>query len=146
VLVLVLKKVFLLIIVSLAFFEFMRMFALKLSLEGLSSGTILFGAAGFAIGVVAFSIALYVAFRSLIVLQKSEQRAAEVSEGETLPGIQEPGDAWEPQHETEIPPGGEPGREEVTAVTGTGEGEVPVPIGSRIRNELSVSALKTTNG
>jgi hypothetical protein len=101
VLVLVLKKVFLLIIVSLAFFEFMRMFALKLSLEGLSTRTIVFGAAGFAMGVVAFSIALYVAFRSLIVLQKSEQRPAEVSEGETLPGIQEPGDAWEPQHETE---------------------------------------------
>lgn len=147
VLVLVLKKVFLLIIVSLAFFEFMRMFALKLSLEGLSTRTIVFGAAGFAMGVVAFSIALYVAFRSLIVLQKSEQRPAEVSEGETLPGIQEPGDAWEPQHETEIPPGGEPGGKDVVpAVNGTGEGEVPVPIGSRIRNELSVSALKTTNG
>lgn len=62
VLVLVLKKVFLLIIVSLAFFEFMRMFALKLTIEGLSTGTIVFGAAGFVIGVVAFSIALYVTF------------------------------------------------------------------------------------
>ena len=143
VLLLVLKKVFLLIIVSLAFFEFMRMFALKLSLEGLSTGTILFGAAGFVIGVVAFSIALYVAFRSLIVLQKSEERPAEVSEGETLPGIRERGDTWEPQHDAEISPGGEPdGKDVVPAVTGTGEDGVPVPIGSRIRNELSVSALK----
>ena len=140
-LVFVLKKVFLLVIVSLAFFEFMRMFTLKLALEGLSTSTIIFGAAGFVIGVVAFSIALYVALHSIIVLQRSQQEGAH--EEEKIPQKAVP--VAEAVREAEVP-AAEAGEveEQPSQKAGAGAGgkEVPLPVGSRIKEELSVTALK----
>jgi hypothetical protein len=68
-LVFVLKKIFLLIIVALAFYGFVRVFALKIAIEGISTNTLIFGAAGAVIGILAIFIALYVALHSLITLQ-----------------------------------------------------------------------------
>lgn len=64
-LVLVLKKVFLFLIVTLAFYQFVIVFVAKLETDGLVPDTILFGIAGTVIGFFAFIIALYVAFHSL---------------------------------------------------------------------------------
>jgi len=144
-LVFVLKKVFLLIIVSLAFFEFMRMFSLKLAFEGLSTETIVFGAAGFVIGVLAFAIALYVALHSVIVLQKSQKESAQ--EEEEMPAAAVPVAQLGPEQvQATITATGESGevgeQPRAKADTGAGEKEVPLPVGSRIREELSVTALK----
>lgn len=140
-LVFVLKKVLLLIIVSLAFFEFMRMFSHKIAFEGFSTGTILFGAAGFVIGVVAFSIALYVALRSIIVLQKASEDTAseghlEEFEGERIAktgdtAVFEEAEAVHQAETTEFPAPD-------TIIEEAG----PTPISSRIKDELSVTALK----
>ncbi|NYT08285.1 MAG: hypothetical protein GKC05_08560 [Methanomicrobiales archaeon] len=76
-LVFVLKKVFLLIIVSLAFYEFVRVFALKIAIEGITTDTLIFGAVGAIIGLVALFIALYVALHSIIRLQKGTEEVPE---------------------------------------------------------------------
>jgi len=75
-LVFVLKKIFLLIIVVLAFYEFVRVFALKIGIEGITSDTIIFGVAGTVIGILAVIIALYVAFHSIITLKREPQAGA----------------------------------------------------------------------
>jgi hypothetical protein len=75
-LVFVLKKIFLLIIVVLAFYEFVRVFALKIAIEGITSDTIIFGVAGTVIGILAVIIALYVAFHSIITLKREPQAGA----------------------------------------------------------------------
>lgn len=63
-LIIVLKKIILLVIVTLAFWQFITLFFARLSAEGLTDNTIIFGAAGFIIGFIAISISLYVAVRS----------------------------------------------------------------------------------
>jgi len=163
-LVFVLKKVFLLIIVTLAFYEFMGMFTQKLSLEGFSTETIIFGTAGFVIGVVAFSIALYVALHSIIVLQKAKKEAlqgipetavgpvkvgaeyAEQPEISYTGALSEEGRGPEEREKPEIRV---PIEAEPEKVVGPGKPraehgpeEKPTPISSRIQDELSVSALK----
>jgi len=75
-LIFVLKKVFLLIIVALAFSVFIRMFALRIATEGITADTLIFGAAGVVIGIVATVIALYVAFRSIRTLQREPAHGA----------------------------------------------------------------------
>jgi hypothetical protein len=75
----VLKKIFLLIIVALAFYEFVRVFALKIATAGITANTIIFGAAGALIGLLAICIALYVALHSLITLKREPEAGAESS-------------------------------------------------------------------
>lgn len=79
-LVYVLKKVFLLIIVILAFYEFLRVFAIRIINEGTTTDTLIFGAIGMAVGCIALFTALYVAFRTVIKLQKEAE-----AEGEKIP-------------------------------------------------------------
>jgi hypothetical protein len=59
-----LKKAIILIIVTFAFWQFILMFTARVSADGLTADNLIFGAVGFVIGFVAFSTALYVAFRS----------------------------------------------------------------------------------
>ena len=59
-----LKKVILFLIVALAFWQFILMFSARVSSEGLTSDTLIFGAAGFIIGFIAMIISLFVALRS----------------------------------------------------------------------------------
>ena len=94
-LVLVLKKVFLLIIVALAFYEFVRVFALKIAIEGITTDTIVFGAVGAIIGLIALFIALYVALHSIIRLQKEKEEAPELPahEEEEVPAPPPPAEA-----------------------------------------------------
>jgi hypothetical protein len=80
----VLKKVFLLIIVALAFYEFIRVFALKLASEGLTHDTLIFGIVGAVIGGLALYIALYVAFHSIKRLQKEPGTVQEAAERQAL--------------------------------------------------------------
>ena len=88
-LVFVLKKVFLLIIVALAFYVFVRVFALKIAIEGITADTIIFGAAGAVIGIIAIFIALYVTLHSINRLQKEPEAGAgsplPAEEGEPVP-------------------------------------------------------------
>jgi len=65
-----LKKAILFIIVTLAFWQFILMFSAKVNAEGLTTDTLIFGAAGFVIGIVAFSTAFYVALRSFKIARK----------------------------------------------------------------------------
>ena len=59
-----LKKAILFIIVTLAFWQFVIMFYGKVTTEGFTQDTIIFGAIGFILGFVAISTALFVALRS----------------------------------------------------------------------------------
>lgn len=65
-----LKKAILFIIVALAFWQFILMFSAKVNTEGLTTDTLIFGAAGFVIGIVAFSTAFYVALHSFKIARK----------------------------------------------------------------------------
>jgi len=85
-LVFVLKKIFLLIIVALAFYGFVRVFAIKIAIEGISTSTLIFGAAGAVIGILAIFIALYVALHSIVRLQ-GEQDAGVGSHHPTEKGV-----------------------------------------------------------
>lgn len=69
-LVFVLKKVFLFLIVTLAFYQFVIVFVAKLETDGLIPDTILFGIAGTVIGFFAFIVALYVALHSIRKIEK----------------------------------------------------------------------------
>lgn len=59
-----LKKIILFIIVTLAFWQFVTMFYFRVTTEGLTNDTIIFGAVGFIVGFIAISISLYVALQS----------------------------------------------------------------------------------
>jgi len=63
-LIVVLKKIILFVIVALAFWQFVMMFFARISAEGLTQDTLIFGAAGFIIGFIALGISLFVALRS----------------------------------------------------------------------------------
>jgi hypothetical protein len=133
-LVFVLKKVFLLIIVALAFYEFVRVFALKIAIEGITSDTIIFGTVGAVIGLIALFIALYVALHSIIRLDTSRREA--MAEAEAAP----PG--------MEVAPA-PPSPQEVMAEIGEKEApapEEPTPgpsLSSAVKEELSLGALKS---
>jgi hypothetical protein len=133
-LVYVLKKVFLLIIVALAFYEFARVFALKIAIEGITTDTIIFGAIGAIIGLIALFIALYVALHSIIRLDTSRREAA--AEAEAAP----PGAvvAAEPSTLPEVM--AEPGGKEEAAP----EEPAPEPsLSTTVKEELSLGALKS---
>ena len=105
-LVFVLKKVFLLIIVSLAFYVFVRVFALKIAIEGITADTVIFGAAGAVIGILAIFIALYVALHSIIRLQREPEAGAEpsLSAEEGVPALPPPLDGAPEFREKELAP------------------------------------------
>jgi len=105
-LVFVLKKVFLLIIVSLAFYVFVRVFALKIAIEGITADTVIFGAAGAVIGILAIFIALYVALHSIIRLQREPEAGAEppLSAEERVPAPPPPLDGAPELWEKELAP------------------------------------------
>jgi hypothetical protein len=103
-LVFVLKKIFLLIIVVLAFYEFIRMFALRIAAEGITTDTIIFGTVGATVGIIATVIALYVAFRSIRTLRGKPVQGAkpQLPKGEEIPSASplpadEPGRGKEPE-------------------------------------------------
>jgi hypothetical protein len=133
-LVLVLKKVFLLIIVALAFYEFVRVFAFKIAIEGITNDTIIFGAAGAVIGLIALFIALYVALHSIIRLDTSRKEAAVEAEAAPPGAVM----AAEPSQPPEAPAG--PREREVAA---PGE-PVPEPsLATTVKEELSLATLKS---
>jgi len=130
-LVFVLKKVFLLIIVALAFYVFIQVFALKIAIEGITADTIIFGAAGAVIGTLAIFIALYVALHSIIRLQKEPEAGSEpplpTEEGEPAP--QPPTDVTaEPQKKEQAP-----------AEKATLEPSLP----ATVKEKLSLESLKS---
>ncbi len=130
-LVFVLKKVFLLVIVALAFYEFVRVFALKIALEGITPDTIIFGAAGAIIGLVALFIALYVALHSIIRLQKEPGEIPEPG-----PPTEEVVPAYAPPAEAQI--------QSPEAVPVPGEKPVAEPsLATTVKEEISLGALKS---
>ena len=140
VLVKVLKKISLLIIVGLAFYQFLIVLFAKVRLEGWTADTLVFGVAGFVIGLAAFAIALYVALHSIGNYRKGvEQPGGALEEVETTTA------AFPPVSETEEP---EARGEHVAA----GAPEQPVApekiiekkatFGTRVMDEISLSALK----
>ncbi|MBU0762197.1 MAG: hypothetical protein KKD39_04170 [Candidatus Altiarchaeota archaeon] len=73
-----LKKIFLLTIVSLAFYQFMTTLIDKVGVEGFTNDTIVFGVAGLIAGFLAFVIALYAAFTTL--KPKGDEKTEQVDE------------------------------------------------------------------
>ncbi len=133
----VLKKVFLLIIVILAFYEFLRVFALRIIGEGMTADTLLFGAAGVTIGCLALFTALYVAFRSIIRLQKEAEAAAESPPAPEENVQSSPSPLATPAEEETTIAEPEDKRPE-TAENGTKERSLPV----QVKEELSFGALR----
>jgi len=130
----VLKKVFLLIIVALAFYEFVRVFALKIAIEGITADTIIFGTVGAVIGLIALFIALYVALHSIIRLDTSRREAA--AEAEAAP----PGAVVTAESSPLPEVMAEPEETEVAAP----EEPAPVPaLSTTVKEELSFGALKS---
>jgi hypothetical protein len=130
VIVLVLKKIFLLIIVALAFYEFAREFSLKIAAEGMTTDTILVGIAGTVIGLIALYIAIYVARHSIIRMQKEPGTKA----GSVLHAA---GGEPSPFLPAEIPP---VYREQEPTPP---EGPAPQPsLAGTVKDELSLASLK----
>lgn len=155
-----LKKIILFLIVTLAFWQFVQMFYWKVATEGMTSDTMIFGAAGFIVGFIAISTSLYVALRSWVEAREKgspeSTGGAESAEcattspslppaGET-PGVSATPAA--PAPEAPRPPQAPAGAEPVVPagqappVAGTA---VPKEIGtfSAMRESLSVSNLKS---
>lgn len=130
-LVFVLKKVFLLIIVALAFYEFVRVFALKIALEGITADTIIFGTVGAVIGFVALFIALYVALHSIIRLQKG-------------PGeVPEPGPPGEETVPALAPPEEAAGRSPETVPVSPEKPVAEPSLATTVKEEISIGALRS---
>jgi hypothetical protein len=130
-LVFVLKKVFLLIIVILAFYEFLRVFVLKIAIEGITADTITFGIIGTVIGMIALFIALYVALHSIIRLR----REPETGEEPPLP---------QGEQEGFLPPLPEVTAEPQEKETAAQEEPVPKPrLSATMKEELSFANLKS---
>ena len=130
-LVFVLKKVFLLIIVVLAFYEFVRVFSLKIATDGITPETIILGAAGAVIGIVAIFIALYVALHSIIRLKREPDGGSEPSltaeAGEPVSPPPRDGDA------------GPPPDDRASAEKGS-----PAPsLSTKVKKKLSLESLKS---
>ncbi|ODS38641.1 MAG: hypothetical protein A7316_07240 [Candidatus Altiarchaeales archaeon WOR_SM1_86-2] len=67
-----LKKIFLTIIVSVAFYQFLLHLNSRIAAEGLTNDILVLGAAGFLVGILAFLTALYASFRSFKKVRKGE--------------------------------------------------------------------------
>ncbi len=139
VLVKVLKKVFLLIVVGLAFYQFLIVLLEKVRLEGWTADTLVFGIAGFVIGFAAFAIALYVALHSIRTFHKGGEKPEEI------PGVKEPTTAVPPSVDEmksfaveKEPSAGVPEQPLVTE----GKPEKKQTLGTMVRDEISLSALK----
>jgi hypothetical protein len=90
--------------VVLAFYGFVQVFALRIILEGITLKTIILGAAGAVIGILAIFIALYVALHSILRLQREPEGAEPSPPAET--GVPAPsliGTAAEPRDKTLVP-------------------------------------------
>ncbi|OYT53312.1 MAG: hypothetical protein B6U72_06060 [Candidatus Altiarchaeales archaeon ex4484_2] len=81
--ILFLRRVILLVIVTLAFYQFTLMFLNKLSVEGATADTLLFGGDGLLIGVVVVLIAVHAALSSF---KKTPEENEEVDEEEPEEG------------------------------------------------------------
>jgi energy-coupling factor transporter transmembrane protein EcfT len=130
-LVFALKKVFLLIIVALAFIAFLQAFSLKIATEGMTADTIVFGIGGVAIGLMALFIALYVALHSIRSMRKEPG-----AEAGTIPSATEREPA--PPPPAEVPA---VTREKETAPP---EGPAPKPsLTAKVKDEISLATLKS---
>jgi hypothetical protein len=141
VLVKVLKKVFLLIVVGLAFYEFLIVLLEKIRLEGWTGDTLVFGIAGFVIGFAAFAIALYVALHSIRAFHRGEELPGEAPGAEITTPVTAPS-AGGPGQPTvrEEPAAGESAPQTVTPEEKTVKKE---SLGTKFRDEISLSALKS---
>jgi hypothetical protein len=138
-----LKKAILVIIVTLAFWQFIIMFYGKVTTEGFTEDTIIFGAIGFILGFVAISIALFVALRSYYEAQQGPVPSGsyishDAGGGQSAPSLMS-GAPESPLHSQ----GG------LTALSATPAPE-PAPPDTRMgatltamKNSLSVSNLKS---
>jgi hypothetical protein len=146
-LVVFLKKAILFMIVTLAFWQFITMFFFRVTTEGLTDDTIIFGSAGFIIGFIALSISLFVAFRSFVEAREGPVTVIPVTDGtvvitSTVPGTIPAPAAPEttaiapaPQIPAEVSMPGTSGTVEVPAAEGGGTF-------SAVKETLSVSNLK----
>jgi hypothetical protein len=141
VLVKVLKKVFLLIVVGLAFYQFLIVLLEKVRLEGWTADTLVFGIAGFIIGFAAFAIALYVALHSIRAFHRGEELSGEAPGEEVattvapqpLIGMEQPAVREEPATVKTHP-------QTMVPEEKTGQKE---SLGAKFRDEISLSALKS---
>jgi hypothetical protein len=140
VLVKVLKKISLLIIVGLAFYQFIIVLFAKVRLEGWTADTLVFGIAGFVIGFAAFALALYVALHSIRVYHKGEEKPEEIpGVEETTTAVSPPvGEMKSPAVEKEAPAAGAPEQPLVPE----GKPEKTQTLGTKVRDEISLTALK----
>jgi len=74
------KKLFLLTIVSTAFYQFMKSLVQKISAHGLTNDTIVFGLAGTVLGFLAFIIALYAALASFKKVKSNQEQVKTTDE------------------------------------------------------------------
>jgi len=140
VLVKVLKKISLLIIVGLAFYQFLIVLFARVRLEGWTADTLVFGIAGFVIGFAAFAIALYVALHSIGNYRKGvEHPGVAPEEAETtaaaLPSVSEIEGAPDRREPVAV------GTPEQPGVFENKPGEMAT-FGAKVRDEISLSALK----
>lgn len=145
-LVLFLKKVILFIIVTLAFWQFVTMFAFRVNLEGFTRDTMIFGAAGFIIGFIAISISLFVALRSFTEAREGTVIEVPVTAGTVTVTSTVTGTI--PAPVTTATPPVTPARElPANAAAPVFSGPAPVAEGTRgavsaVKETLSVSNLK----
>lgn len=150
-LIIFLKKIILFLIVTLAFWQFVQMFYWKVTTEGMTSDTMIFGAAGFLIGFVAISTSLYVALRSWVEAREkgSPESTGGAESAECAGTSPSPPPAEETPDVSATPPlpapaGAEPGVPAGQAPPGAGAA-VPKETGtlSAMKESLSVSNLKS---
>ncbi|MCK9580828.1 MAG: hypothetical protein M0Q92_10330 [Methanoregula sp.] len=163
-----LKKAILFIIVTLAFWQFILMFSARLSAEGLTNDTLIFGAAGFVIGFVAISTSLVIALHSYIDAKKGRAPPVPENPYEKMPSpnvtasvpvsnktIPSPGITAAPYHEDTldfVPAADADSSRPINAVTVTSPSPEPAQAGitagmtggtlSVMKDALSVTSLK----
>jgi len=145
-----LKKAILFLIVTLAFWQFVIMFYGKVTTEGFTQDTIIFGAIGFILGFIAISTSLFVALRSYYEARmEPEPEAPGTPEAASvIPDLEPPRTS---ALETETPAlQSSAGLDTVSATTSfpspSGTGPAPEGMGATLtamKDSLSVSNLKS---
>jgi hypothetical protein len=140
VLVKVLKKIFLLIVVGLAFYQFLLVLFDKIRLEGWTGDTLVFGIAGFVIGFAAFAIALYVALHSIRTYRKGEESPIQATGDKGTIPVVSPlvSETGGPVAGEEPPAVRTP---ELPVIPEEGK-EKKATLGAKVKDEISLSALK----
>ncbi|MFH1403190.1 MAG: hypothetical protein ABIH11_02855 [Candidatus Altiarchaeota archaeon] len=87
ILIFVMKRVFLLVIVSLASYQFIQKFLSRVAADGFTNETVLFGAGGIIIAVIAMSIAIYAALRSVRTLKVNITEGREKTDDAGVEGV-----------------------------------------------------------